>query len=71
LAEEWLRLDQPVTFSAGLATFDTAPSTVDEVLRAADALLYEGKRAGKASVRSRAESGAAAAGPAMVTFHGQ
>jgi diguanylate cyclase (GGDEF)-like protein len=41
----------PVTYSIGVATFDTPPASVDEMLRAADELMYAAKRHGKNSVR--------------------
>lgn len=47
LAHEW-----PVTFSVGLASFKVAPDSVEELVRAADNLMYEAKRSGKNTVRS-------------------
>jgi diguanylate cyclase (GGDEF)-like protein len=44
--------DWPVTFSVGLASFATPPDSVDELVRAADDLMYEAKRSGKNTVRS-------------------
>jgi len=41
----------PVTFSIGVVTFDAPPASVDEMLRAADELMYAAKRLGKNSVR--------------------
>jgi diguanylate cyclase (GGDEF)-like protein len=41
----------PVTFSAGLITWVEPPAGVDEMLRAADELMYAAKRHGKNSVR--------------------
>ena len=41
----------PVTFSAGLITWVEPPSGVDEMLRAADELMYSAKRQGKNNVR--------------------
>ncbi|MGB8510211.1 MAG: GGDEF domain-containing protein [Pyrinomonadaceae bacterium] len=41
----------PVTFSIGVATWDTPPHSVDEMLRAADELLYAAKRGGKNAIR--------------------
>ena len=58
--EELRQRGHHVTFTAGVATFDVAPDAVADILRAADELLYEGKRSGKASVRSRAVSPARA-----------
>jgi diguanylate cyclase (GGDEF)-like protein len=40
-----------VTFSVGVVTWDAPPSGVDEMLRAADALMYTAKRLGKNTVR--------------------
>ena len=47
-----------VTFSIGVATFREAPSSVDAMLAAADALMYEAKRSGKHSVRYGAPASA-------------
>jgi PleD family two-component response regulator len=41
----------PVTFSAGLITWVEPPSGVDEMLRAADEMMYSAKRHGKNTVR--------------------
>ncbi|MDQ3918125.1 MAG: GGDEF domain-containing protein [Acidobacteriota bacterium] len=41
----------PVTFSIGVVTWDAPPASVDEMLRAADALMYTAKRRGKNTVR--------------------
>ena len=41
----------PVTCSIGLATFERAPTSVEEVLGAADRLMYEAKAAGGDTVR--------------------
>src|ERR1043166_3853535 len=41
----------PVTFSVGVVTWDAAPTSVDEMLRAADSLMYTAKRLGKNTVR--------------------
>ena len=43
--------DATTTCSIGLASFVHAPSSVDELLTAADALMYEAKAAGKDEVR--------------------
>jgi diguanylate cyclase (GGDEF)-like protein len=40
-----------VTFSIGVVTWDAPPSSVDEMLRDADALMYSAKRLGKNTVR--------------------
>jgi diguanylate cyclase (GGDEF)-like protein len=37
----------PVTFSIGIATYETAPLSVDELVRAADDLMYAAKMGGK------------------------
>jgi diguanylate cyclase (GGDEF)-like protein len=37
----------PVTVSIGLVTFDAPPATADELVRRADALMYQVKRTGK------------------------
>jgi diguanylate cyclase (GGDEF)-like protein len=59
VVEELRQVGQYVTFTAGVATFEVAPDTVADILRAADDLLYEGKRTGKDSVRARTLSRAA------------
>lgn len=41
----------PVTFSVGIVTWEVAPASVDEMLRAADELMYTAKRDGKNRVR--------------------
>jgi diguanylate cyclase (GGDEF)-like protein len=53
-----------VTFSAGVASFPADGATVDTLIRAADARLYEAKRAGRGHVISGAPLGAALAPPA-------
>jgi diguanylate cyclase (GGDEF)-like protein len=47
LLEAARREGWPVTFSAGLITWVEPPSSVDEMLRAADELMYSAKRHGK------------------------
>jgi diguanylate cyclase (GGDEF)-like protein len=47
-AEGW-----PVTFSVGVVTWDSPPESVDEMLRAADRLMYAAKRHGKNAVRHK------------------
>ncbi|MFC1593961.1 diguanylate cyclase, partial [Candidatus Omnitrophota bacterium] len=37
----------PVTFSIGVVTFTTAPSSVDEMISMADTMMYAAKKAGK------------------------
>ncbi len=51
LKEAAQREGWPVTFSAGLITWVEPPAGVDEMLRAADELMYTAKRHGKNSVR--------------------
>jgi len=53
--------DWAVTFSLGGATFVTPPDSVDEVLRKADDLMYEAKRAGKNQMRMETFGDGAAA----------
>ncbi len=53
LLEAARRKGWPVTFSAGLITWVEPPESVDEMLRAADELMYSAKRLGKNSVRHR------------------
>jgi PleD family two-component response regulator len=40
----------PVTLSIGVVTFTSPPSTVDEVLRISDQLLYNAKNNGKNNI---------------------
>jgi diguanylate cyclase (GGDEF)-like protein len=42
----------PVTFSIGLATFNKPPNSVDDMIKAADSLMYEAKNNGKNRVKS-------------------
>ncbi|MEO7728605.1 MAG: GGDEF domain-containing protein [Burkholderiales bacterium] len=42
-----------VTFSSGLATFEKMPESVDDMMKRADALMYEAKQGSKGSVRER------------------
>ena len=51
LAEALGREGWAVTFSTGVATFAGSARSVDEMLSAADRLMYEAKRAGKDTVR--------------------
>lgn len=41
-------LQSPITLSAGVVTFMSAPENVDDMLRQADVLMYEAKNSGKA-----------------------
>src|SRR5262249_12442417 len=43
----------PVSFSMGVATFLDAEQSVEEMVAAADELMYEVKKAGKDSIASR------------------
>ena len=43
--------DWPVTFSFGMVTFATPPWSVDHMIKLTDDLMYEGKKAGKNTVR--------------------
>lgn len=40
----------PVTFSAGVATYNKIPATVDDMLRTADGLMYRAKKDGKNNI---------------------
>ena len=51
LLEAARRQGLPVTFSIGVVTWDTPPASVDEMLRAADELMYAAKRLGKGIIR--------------------
>jgi len=42
----------PVTFSIGVATFEKMPQGVEDLLSAADALMYKAKKAGKNQICS-------------------
>lgn len=52
----------PVTFSLGVATYLGPPGSVDALIKAADDLRYEAKRAGKNRVASGCFGGPSAAG---------
>jgi diguanylate cyclase (GGDEF)-like protein len=41
----------PVTFSIGVATFTSPPSTVDETLRISDQIMYTAKNNGKNNIQ--------------------
>jgi diguanylate cyclase (GGDEF)-like protein len=41
----------PVSFSIGVMTFIRSPSSVEELIRKADALMYAAKREGKNRVK--------------------
>jgi diguanylate cyclase (GGDEF)-like protein len=45
------RYGWPVTLSIGVVTFISPPSTVDEILRISDQLLYNAKNSGKNSIK--------------------
>jgi diguanylate cyclase (GGDEF)-like protein len=47
LLEIMVANDWPVTFSFGLVTFDSAPQSVNHLVRLADAVMYEVKNSGK------------------------
>jgi diguanylate cyclase (GGDEF)-like protein len=51
LLEAARRQEWSVTFSAGLVTWEAPPAGVDEMLRAADELMYAAKRHGKNTIR--------------------
>ena len=51
LLEETRRAGWPVTISVGVVTFDHAPDSVDDLLRAADDVMYSAKRNGKNALR--------------------
>jgi len=51
LLSEMQRQNCPVTFSMGVLTCTNAPSNVNEVIRQADDLMYEVKKAGKNAIR--------------------
>lgn len=52
LAATTKRHGWPVSFSIGLACFETPPGDVDELLRSADRLMYEVKHTGKNAIKS-------------------
>jgi diguanylate cyclase (GGDEF)-like protein len=41
----------PVTFSVGVVTFLTPPSSVDDMIKVVDALMYEAKNSGKDQIK--------------------
>ena len=51
LLSEMQRQNWPVTFSMGVLTCTAAPSNVDHVMRQADDLMYEVKKAGKNAIK--------------------
>jgi diguanylate cyclase (GGDEF)-like protein len=53
LTEATSALRLAASFSTGVAVFLTAPDSVDDAIRRADALMYEVKRSGKNAVRYR------------------
>lgn len=53
LDEAMRRHGWPVSFSIGVASFDSPPDNADKVLSLADALMYEVKRHGKDDIRVR------------------
>ncbi|TWT97766.1 Response regulator PleD [Botrimarina colliarenosi] len=53
LSERMQQDDWPVTFSIGVAVYASTPDSVDELLRAADTLMYEVKRSQKDAVLLR------------------
>lgn len=59
LLEETRRAGWPVTISVGVVTFDHAPDSVDDLLRAADDVMYSAKRNGKNALRHTTATAAA------------
>lgn len=59
LLEETRLAGWPVTISVGLVTFDQAPDSVDDLLRAADEVMYSAKRNGKNALRHTTATAAA------------
>jgi diguanylate cyclase (GGDEF)-like protein len=51
LMETMKKHDWPVTFSIGVATFNTTPKSLDELIEKADALMYLVKQGGKNAIR--------------------
>ncbi|MDY6934806.1 MAG: GGDEF domain-containing protein [Spirochaetota bacterium] len=43
----------PVTFSIGIVTYETPPSSVDELINCADKLMYQSKRSGRNMISSK------------------
>jgi PleD family two-component response regulator len=41
----------PVTFSIGVVTFVSPPSTVDEMLKISDGVMYTAKKDGKNAIK--------------------
>jgi len=52
LLELMVANDWPVTFSFGLVTFDSAPQSVNHLVKLTDAVMYEVKNSGKDGVKS-------------------
>ncbi|MBU1691474.1 MAG: diguanylate cyclase [Gammaproteobacteria bacterium] len=51
LIEAMERHSWPVTFSIGVATFNTTPDSLDQLIKTADALMYTVKQDGKNAIR--------------------
>jgi len=45
------RKQWPVTFSVGVATFETSPESVEAMIKAVDDLMYSAKRGGKNQIK--------------------
>jgi diguanylate cyclase (GGDEF)-like protein len=53
LLAEMASRESGITFSLGIATFNSPPASVDELLANADHLMYEAKKAGKDTMRHK------------------
>ena len=65
------RKNWPVTYSLGLVTFDEAPESVEELVDAADRLMYQAKQGGKNALKHRTvskEKGARVSGTGQVRY---
>lgn len=52
LLDSMRKNDWPVTFSIGMVTYNEPPASVDEMIKAADTLMYSVKETTKNAVRS-------------------
>ncbi len=51
IREEMKKSGYPLTFSAGVLTLTKPPKSIDEMIKAADSLMYEAKNHGKNNIR--------------------
>lgn len=70
LADTSAHLDEPVTMSVGIATYRRPPDSLDDVVAAADDLMYEAKARGGDTVVGQLIVGSAATADAISTGTG-